>query len=484
MQLAQRPNVIEEVATEGKPASRGTQAGLQNLLCIAAIVGVLFIRFYQTIFFGVPISKLYLIANWDPMFYQYSGGPSFAFDPSLVELLLPYKFFVANLWHHGVPLWNEFNGFGMPLVADPQSLVFCPIFAFFYLIPSVYTWNLTLIFTVVIGAVSSYLLFREFELGFLASVAGALLFTFCPWVQWQLELLANAHCLAAVVFLFFVKAGKRRSLWASAAAGLAAAVEILSVHPEVAFVTIAFATIFMCLTAYYYDRGEFRPRSLLLRVGIAGAVAFGISAPALVPFLEYVFNGETYKFAAGSGGSAIPLEALFANLLFPFYKTGSIFLGPLAWLGLAVVAFFPKDNRFIRPLLICSVLCILPLTRTFPFSLLCSHHPFSMIYAAYYVPVCVLLLSALAASGIDTLFSGNIRSTRTRKIAAIAFSLILVLAPLVFLPWHRDSLTLHYDSSFEPPRFNWKLWLFDACAFVALISVWAVTFKRTQRWKT
>src|ERR1700722_13999751 len=96
----------------------------KDRFCITLISSVLIIRFFKTIFLSKSISKLFLIAHWDSLFYHLRASQNFSTDPALLQQYFPYRFLVADLWRHGLPLWNKFSGLGMPLLADPQAFVF------------------------------------------------------------------------------------------------------------------------------------------------------------------------------------------------------------------------------------------------------------------------------------------------------------------------------------------------------------------------
>src|SRR5277367_3881936 len=206
----------------------------------------MFVRFFKTIFLGRSISDAYLAAHWDSIFYPLRAGPNFGLDPGVVQVFMPQLFFVSDFWHHAIPVWNQFTGFGAPLLADPEAFVLAPVFALFYMFPSMYMWNITLVLELLVCSISTYLLAIELECSVVGAVAAALLFTFCPWGQYHLEVLGTSICLTSVVFLFFVRAAKRKSLWHTVAAGIVAALVVLSGHPEISFVSILTACLFMC----------------------------------------------------------------------------------------------------------------------------------------------------------------------------------------------------------------------------------------------
>jgi len=387
---------------------------------------------------------------------------------------MPQMFFVSDYyWHHAIPLWNQFNGFGMPLLADPQSFVFSPLCSLFYLIPNMYVWNLTMVLKFLISAVSTYFLCLEFEFSAIAASATALLFTFCPWNQLEGEQLGNSNgiCLTPIVFLFMIRAVKRKSLWHTVAAGVAIAIDLLSAHPEISFVTILFGCLLMCLTAFYdkHERIWFFPTAF--RIVLAGLIAFGLSAPMLIPFGEFLLNADTYKFTC-AGHSDMSLFGLLALYVYPFYRSGSIFLGPLSWFGTAtaVMRCRSKDNRFIQPLLFCLAVSALFATKSFPLSLLFSVPPFLQLHSLYCLPTYILFLSLTSGIGIQLFMGNRIAGVNTSVgseaqrtfVSAIFGSTLLFLAPIIFLLGQHNSLIFNFEFLAETARFAWKWWLVNA----------------------
>ncbi len=474
----------------------------KDYLCIAAIVGILFVRFFRTIVLSKPISKLFLLAHWDSLFYPLRTGQAFGMDQSVVQQYLPYRFFIAQCWRHGVPLWNKLSGFGMPLLADPQSFALSPIFALFTLFPNMQTWNIILVLELAIGAISTYLLCRELEIDLVGSFVAALLFSFCPWVQWQLELLGNGICLTPLVFLFFVRMTKRKSFWNVVFAGLVLAIDILHAHPEIAFTTAMFAVLLACLVAGFNNGSSDNIAlsegvvpsadsnmvwlaslsSAFRRIILAGAVAFGLSAPMLIPFAEYVFNGHTYKLL-GATPTGIPLEALCAHYLFPFYSQGGLYLGPLSWWGLIAALFFAsKGNRFFMPLIVCFLISMFAVTKLFPLSLLFNIPPFSMIYPTYCLPQYLLLMSIISGLGINCLVDRARNFSPAKLLIAGVITMVLLMVPLLITPWHHNSLSLHFDRMFEMPRFSPRIWWLNLYCSVIMLFIWYIGVGWLKRW--
>jgi hypothetical protein len=455
-------------------------------LYVAAIVAVLFFRFCGTIVFHKSISKLYLIAIWDSFFYPMSSGQSFNMDPSLVQQHLPMRFLVANIWHHSIPLWNPFSGFGVPLLADPNAFVFSPLFALFTFFPGMYTWNIIVILLLLVGALSTYFLCRELELSRLGSLIASLLFTFCPNVQSQAEQV-YVSCLIPFVFFFFVRLGKRNSVSSAVLAGLAAAIELLSANPESAFVTIIFASILTCSSAYFSNRDNFKLTSLLSKLALAGIIAFGLTAPVLIPFAEYLRCCDSYKFA--DIPARFSLQGIITNFLFPFYKRNNLFWGPLSWWGLSAIIVLPKKDkasRFALPLAICLVASIFAIAQLFPISLLFRFPPFSMVLLHYYViPQYILFVSIISGLGIDRLIDAivnkSIGKTAIIGIGWLPLMLSIVLPPLICSIWRNANLTIPYVLMIEYPQFDlFRSLINGVCALAMLLVLLAMLSSPTK----
>src|SRR4029453_8821309 len=111
------------------------------------------------------LSKICRLADWDSIFSAYSSRTSSAMDPSLVQLMVPYYFLVAKLWHGGqLPLWNPYNGCGVPLIGDIQSTALSPLRLLLALCPSMYIYNLSLVIEVAVAALGTFVLARSLSL--------------------------------------------------------------------------------------------------------------------------------------------------------------------------------------------------------------------------------------------------------------------------------------------------------------------------------
>jgi hypothetical protein len=458
-----------------------------DLACVSLIVAIFLVRFSGTIFLRKSISKHYLTALWDSLFYPLRAGQSFNMDPSLVQQHIPERFLVANLWQHGVPLWNPFTGFGVPLLADPNAFVLSPVFALFTLFPTMYTWNMIVIFQLLMGALFTYFLCREFALNRLGSVVAALLFAFCPSIQSQCEQVFGS-CLIPFVFFFFVRVAKNGSMRNVILAGIAAAIDLLSANPESAFMTISMATGLTCLTAYYSDRSGFKLLPLLGRFVFAGLIAFGLTAPVLIPFAEYLLRCDSYKFADKQ--LVFPFQGIVTNFLFPFYQRNNLFWGPLSWWGMLAALLLPSKHATNRvPLFICLAFSIFAIAQIFPVNLLFGFPPFSMVLLHYYVlPHYVFFVSVLSGLGIGRLFDSIVSDYSIKRHALVCIALIpvvlsLALSPFICSSWHNLDLTLPYPLTIEDSQFDWIRWGVNGLCAIAMLAVLLATLGKAPKLK-
>lgn len=441
---------------------------------IAVILAILLIRFFRTIVFGKSISKLFLLGHWDPCFFAFRAGQNFLVDGSLLLLHMPYRFFVAQCWRHAIPLWNNLSGFGMPLLADPQAFVLSPLYAIFFAFPTMYVWNQTIIIELAIGAISTYLLCLELDFGFIAALSSGLLFSFCPWVQWQGELIGNGICLTPFVFLFFVKAARHRALFYTIIAGIAAAVDLLAAHPEMSLMTIIFAVALMYISTYKQSPANFSLFNIFYRIGLSGLVAFGLAAPLLIPFAEYLLNGYTYKLC-GVAPANITWQALLANYFYPFHTEGNLFWGPLSWLGLAGLIFLPfRQTRFAISILVCFILSILATAKVFPLNILFSVAPFSYVESIYCLPEYVVFVSILSGIGIGSLITYSKNSTRKRLLAFVFLAMVPAVVSALLSQWHPIDSWIRTDQAANFRQFSWKFWSTNTYCLAGLLFVWAL----------
>ena len=170
-----------------------------------------------------------------------------------------------------------------------------PLRLIFDIWPTSYAYNLQLVTQVLVCAIGTYWLARVMGALRLPAVLAACSFAVCPFMLWYLELQSGVgYVLYPLVLWLFARAGRNRrpvdALWA----GVGIGATILTGHPEPSFFAGMFGTILMAMMCVPFRRIPHVRAKLLATLAVA--TAFCIDAPVLLPFVEFLKNGDCYKF--------------------------------------------------------------------------------------------------------------------------------------------------------------------------------------------
>ncbi len=391
------------------------------------------------------------------------GDPAVAF--------LPWLLFTRDQLREGqIPLWNPYNGGGIPLLANYQSAVFSPFALPFYALPLKLALILAPASKLFAIGLFTFLFLRRLDLSPAAALAGAVAHTFGGY---YLVWLSGPHSGAAATLpaAFYcaeriaqareagLGLGRVRGPTVGLAASLAAG--LLAGHPETwyaGFVLLAAFCVFRLRAAW---RGY-------LPLVLAGMLAVATAAVQLVPFAEYLAHSGIVGHERGVevGRFALPARA-GGLLLFPqalgnatdahdlalatqsgFAETAARHLGAfVTLLAIASAAFAFRSPRFLF-FLVASLLWMV-----------CAWNPFGLAALSRVVPLLSLLpvvrtngvflfaVSCLAAFAIDALeprlCPGRARRGLLVGVLALAASGALGLALLdtgLPMPAHADRL--------------------------------------------
>lgn len=460
------PLPAESPANENWLIERGSIDRADIVVC-CAIAAIIVAVFWHAVFLGRSISKISLLPEWDSFYSHLWTGANMHCDPSVVQLIAPYCFLAAKLWHSGtLPLWNPYSGAGMPFVADLQAAPFSPLRMLFFLCPSSWTYNFSLVTQVILSGAGTYLCCRQLLLPRYAAAMAAFAYALCPFNLHYLELASGTSaCLFPLLFFLFIRLSARPSLLRSALAGAGCALLIMSGHPEASFFGIAFG----CATMAALMIAE-KPRlSTVARIvgvtGGTGLIAFCLSAPVLLPFVEYLRNSESYKFDIG-GSTWVPWQALGYNLFLPGFGGASPYLG-------AVAAVFLPGLIFIRTLLVrrwaalaaVAALAFAITARLGAFDHLFSTSPFNTLITVYCLPVVLLLLCVLSAAGL----SEFVRVRDPGRLTALVLGTgIAIAVPILLQVLHAKLSVGDFDMMLPHMAFNANLWLRELLLAVLL----------------
>ncbi|HTQ79242.1 MAG TPA: hypothetical protein VMM92_04540 [Thermoanaerobaculia bacterium] len=266
---------------------------------IAAIFGLVLLVLLGTVLLGgqilLPVEILTRMAPWRIL---RPAEPALAnrLQLDLVSQITPALALVRRAVRAGEwPLWNALAGFGMPLLADPQSQPFQPLVALAWPLPLAQAAGATAALRVWVALVFGFLFFRRQGVGELPALAGSLVFGLGGFLQlWLGWPIANSAALLPLLLYAVALTddrGARRDFFLLA---VAIGAVLLAGQPETAVNDLLLAGLFAL--ARLRSAGPDRPSrpsrpSLRYRLGgwlLAGLLAAAVTAPLLLPAADYL----------------------------------------------------------------------------------------------------------------------------------------------------------------------------------------------------
>jgi hypothetical protein len=395
----------------------------------------------------------------------------------LIQLVAPSAAAVRTAWGMGRwPLWNAQVGAGMPLLADPQAQALQPLVLAGYPLPLARAAGVTAALRVLTALVFGFLWMRRQGLGEAPALAGALAYGLggflLLWLGWPI---ANSAALLPLALYGAARCdepGGRRDalLLALGALGL-----LLGGHPETILYALGLALL--CLL----DRVRRRPaglrKALLVRAGIALAVAGALATPVLLPAIDYLPKTmraarlrDKPELRAGLAPRWLPIAApnAYGNSRFIEYwglsntnEDASGFVGTAALL--AALLSVGARRRFPQEALALGIagLCLL-LLAPLPGGLALGSRRLLLPLS--------LCLAYLGACTLQRFQLGEVRR-RTLLIGALGLGLVVVWGYLA----HPDPTDPHRMEVF---RFGWLRWQLRFLAGSALLLLAAASWGR------
>ena len=209
----------------------------------------------------------------------------------LIDYFYPFNAFSANQIRQGtIPLWNPFLMSGMPFQPEPQTALFYPIHALYYLFSTPTAWTLALMLRMFLGAMFMTLFMRSIGVTKAGAVISAVAFSFGGFmVTWQGAVMGDAVMWLPLVCYSVHRLHIHRSRRSICLAAFAFAMPVLAGHPETAahvlLTGIAGALLLWAFPSASAPRFDVR---FLAAFTFAGVIAIGLTAVQLFPTLEWV----------------------------------------------------------------------------------------------------------------------------------------------------------------------------------------------------
>ncbi len=439
----------------------------KNRLALIGVVTVFLLAvtvcYWHTLLGWSSLSRFGLLPDCDAFFSQQclNFENKADFDVSLFLLLIPYQIFNGlQLGHFQLPLWNDLVGCGLTVIGNISAKPLSPICILF---PptNLYLHNSWLLLELFLSGLGVALLGRTVGLSLSASVFSGLGFLYCPLILREFEL-DNNYWIYPWVILVLLKAQKQRNFRSILVASLLVTFAIATSHIECSFFAIIFGSVFAIIMSFSDTShngsivASSKPTTIVSRIygllgpiAITGIITAGLSAPVLVPFLEYLHNGYLYKTDSPTAWS-FDCWTFITSMVHPVCGWDSVTLGTAAFF-LMLVALFSR-TRTANSLIAAGILPFLFVTRAFPFDRLLTNQPLVGLYPLYCVPVVAIVALLLAGTGLDITGSTSsdkrmIQGNEYRMLlaAALIVSLFFLFIPSVALqPEQRGSMQLFF----------------------------------------
>ncbi len=431
----------------------------QKIVIPAVFIVICAVFFYPTLLSGrLPVPTDTLIGLYHPWRDLYAatnprGVPYKNFlitDP--VRQQIPWKKLVIDSLKQGkLPSWNPYTFSGTSLVGNIQAGAFYPLNILFFVFSFPVAWTIMIILQPVLGGLFLYLFLKRKNIHLLASLLGAIVWSFCgffiSWLTWgtiDQTALWLPLILLAIDKIVDTNSKKTKLFWTALCTASATFV-LLAGHAQVAFYICIFAAVYAVFQLW---------NSSQKRYGwwIISAVFFAVilSSVQWVPFLQTLTHSSRIGDAGAwlKDGWFLPWQHLVQFIAPDFFGNpatlnywgiwnygefiGYIGILPLICAFYAVLVRKDRLTRFIAVTLGIGFLFILP-------------NPISKIPFELHVPVLSTMqptrlmvlvdfcLAALAALGMD-FFLRNKNKYIFYGIGIVFFLLAGMWVYVIFMP--------------------------------------------------
>jgi len=426
------------------------------------------------LFFTLPL--------WSSSRLLYQGD---VINSDITELNFPARNFLSTeLDSGGLPFWNPYVGCGLPVVAEGQTGVFYPLnLALFGFLDPVLAFNFSVILSLLLTLIFSYLLFRHYQISVISSLFAATAFTFSGFMMARLKFtyMINSICWIPLAIYGMEKAFSKRNLKYLLLCTLALAMQLLAGGAQVFLITISVMAI-ICVwrlfsMALKKNREAAIDKKMAVRAGViilgvilAASMGAAIAMPQLMPQLQGYphFNRAAINDFHWSLGKPMkprnlvqfvspyrygnPAEGTY-DLEYDFFWENIAYPGLLALLLVLIAILFliRKDNDIKLWLLIGVLALLISLGDNTPLAQwIWKYVPGFKMFRFYqrYLIVVVLAMTIIAGKGLDYIFS-FFHDKRAWHIFIAVLVFVVLLVDLGLFA-HNQYSTIDADRYLEP----------------------------------
>ena len=268
-----------------------------------------------------------------------------------------------------LPVWNPYEGLGMPLIANMNSEALNPLKLFLNLFPHPFSQDIFFLLRLLVAGLFTYLFLREMKLSRASSLLGSSFFMLSGYSVWWV----NLHPLSTVmylpaVFYFYERWSEGRDAKSLFLMSLCLSFALFA--GKIPDVIMGLSLLFLYGLWKGAARNSFKG---MFREGgkiIAGTVSGVLMASAvLLPFIELYAHASPLAKAirTGSASHTIPLMSSVSLVQPLFLGWGNYFYG--SWLKWTPEAILPHAGIVIAILSLYAIFHSGVLKKVFPYFL-------------------------------------------------------------------------------------------------------------------
>ncbi len=261
---------------------------------------ITFLIFWQFFIKGLyPFPGNYLLAWYQPWKTDYSAGETIKIPHKPVaddtfRYLYPVKVLSMESFRKlELPLWNPYNGSGMPLFATIQSGFLNPLNIVFLFLENRLAWALFIILQALLLSFFTYLYCRKIKLSVAGSLFATTAFLFSGFVIARLifgNIIYPLALLPATLYLIedFLENPNTRKIFFLP---IAIALLFFVGHPHILFYVLAFSILYFLYRFFTTQKGRGN-KSLFVRFFTFLLIGIGLAGIQIIPALELLGNAN------------------------------------------------------------------------------------------------------------------------------------------------------------------------------------------------
>ncbi len=209
------------------------------------------------------------------------------------HLSVANKFYYAQqLKENKIPIWNPHIGMGYPTLAEGQTAIFFPPnLILFRILPFVWAYNITLVFSFVLAGWGTYLFARSIGLGKIASTYSGIIFPLGGFFVFHVQHHNLLQTASITPWLFWATNEfiKKKSTSFLCLLSLLVALQLFAGFPQIVAYSLSFVMLYFIIHAWKFNKNKYLYSIFFLISIFAG---FLIAAIQLLPTAEFLSNSD------------------------------------------------------------------------------------------------------------------------------------------------------------------------------------------------